>query len=77
MREAVERAEEAAPGMLVDVGSDHRQQRQVGNAIRLSETPAAYRHPGVTAGADRDRIMAELGYSEDEISAMEAEGAFG
>ncbi len=77
VREAVERAEEAAPGMLVDVGSDHLQQRQIGNAIRLSETPAAYSHPGVRAGADRDRIMAELGYSEDEISAMEAEGAFG
>ncbi len=77
VREALARAEKAAPGMLVDVGSGHRQQRQIGNAIRLSETPAAYRHPGVAAGAHRDQIMAELGYSEGEIIAMEAQGAFG
>ena len=77
VREAIERAEEATPGMLVDVGSDHRQQRQIGDAIRLSETPVAYHHPGVTPGAHRDRIMAELGYSEAEISALEAAGVFG
>ncbi len=77
VREAIERAEETDPGMLVDVGSAHRRQRQIGNAIRLSETPAAYSHPGVVAGAHRDQIMAELGYSEGEITALERQGAFG
>ena len=63
--------------MLVDVGSGDAAQRQVANAIRLSETPPTYRRPGAAAGADRDEILAETGFSAAEIEALAADGLFG
>lgn len=75
--EAVERARTLAPDMLVEVGRGECGQLQVGNAIRLERTPAAYRHPGPRRGAHRDEIVAEVGYTEAEVEDLAAAGAFG
>jgi len=75
--EALDRARDVAPEMLVQVGEGDRAQQQVGNAIRLDGTPVAYRHPGPLPGANRDEILAELGYTAAEIEALGGAGAFG
>jgi len=50
--------------------------RSVGSPLRLGGYEASYR-AGPTLGGDVDAIMRELGYSEEEIVTMRAEGAFG
>ncbi len=75
--EAIARAEVEAPDMLVEVGEGDTSERQVANAIRFSETPTTYRHPGVAAGADGDEILGELGYTAADIATLATDGVFG
>jgi crotonobetainyl-CoA:carnitine CoA-transferase CaiB-like acyl-CoA transferase len=44
---------------------------------RMSLTPGAIRHAGLAAGASTDEVLAELGYSEEQIERLRAEGAGG
>jgi crotonobetainyl-CoA:carnitine CoA-transferase CaiB-like acyl-CoA transferase len=44
---------------------------------RMSLTPGAIRHAGLAAGASTDEVLAELGYSEEQIERLRAEGAVG
>jgi formyl-CoA transferase len=44
---------------------------------RMSLTPGAIRHAGLAAGASTDEVLAELGYSEEQIEGLRAEGAVG
>ena len=44
---------------------------------RLSRTPGAIRHAGLTKGSCTDDVLRELGYSDAEIAAMASSGAIG
>ncbi len=41
--------------------------RVIGNPIHMSETPPSYRTPPPPLGADTDAVLAESGFSRDEI----------
>ncbi len=43
---------------------------------RMSATPGRIRHAGATLGRDTDTVLTELGYSQDEIERLRAEGAW-
>ena len=42
--------------------------------VRLSETPGTLEHRAPLLGEHTDSILADLGYSADEIAAFRAEG---
>jgi crotonobetainyl-CoA:carnitine CoA-transferase CaiB-like acyl-CoA transferase len=51
--------------------------KQIGFPVKLSDTPAQIRNLGRLAGADTQKIMAELGYSPEDIQKLGQEGAIG
>jgi crotonobetainyl-CoA:carnitine CoA-transferase CaiB-like acyl-CoA transferase len=51
--------------------------KQIGFPVKLSDTPAQIRNLGRIAGADTQKIMAELGYSPEDIQRLGQEGAIG
>ena len=64
--------------MIVDVedpGGNSVQ--QAGISIKLSETPGSIRNTGSTPGAETSGILAELGYSHEDIKSLQKEGAIG
>ena len=64
--------------MVVEAGEvDGQPIRQVGIGPKLSETPGSIRSLGATIGQHTDEILAELGYSAEQISEMRAAGAVG
>ena len=48
--------------------------KQVGSAIKFSETPSTFRTFAPYKGQHTDEVLAELGYSADQIVALHAEG---
>jgi crotonobetainyl-CoA:carnitine CoA-transferase CaiB-like acyl-CoA transferase len=48
--------------------------RMVGPPIKFSETPSAVQGPSPMLGQHNDEIMAQLGYSPDEIAAYREKG---
>lgn len=44
--------------------------KQLGSPIKLSESPAEYRHGGYPLGYHTEEILKSLGYSEEEIKAL-------
>ncbi len=51
--------------------------RQVGIPVKLSETPGQVRSLGTQIGAHTDEILAEMGYSAEEIERLRCAGAIG
>jgi crotonobetainyl-CoA:carnitine CoA-transferase CaiB-like acyl-CoA transferase len=51
--------------------------KHIGFPIKLSDTPAQIRSLGRVAGSDTPKIMAELGYSPEDIQRLRQEGAIG
>lgn len=49
--------------------------RQLGNPVKLSRTPADPTRPAPAFGEHTDEVLAEAGYSAEEIEAMKASGA--
>jgi crotonobetainyl-CoA:carnitine CoA-transferase CaiB-like acyl-CoA transferase len=49
--------------------------RVVGNAVRLSRTPAHLVTPLPDAGAHTDEVLEELGYTGAQIEALRRDGA--
>jgi formyl-CoA transferase len=48
--------------------------RNVGNPVKLSRTPASPRSKPKTFGADTAAVLAELGYSAEEMASLFASG---
>jgi crotonobetainyl-CoA:carnitine CoA-transferase CaiB-like acyl-CoA transferase len=46
----------------------------IGNPVKLSETPWQYRAPAPILGADTDAILASLGYDEATVARYREEG---
>lgn len=51
--------------------------RQIGIPIKLSETPGSVRSLGTSLGSDTDEVLADLGYSQDDIKRLHDQGAMG
>ncbi len=56
---------------------DGTTQRQVASPFRFSETAPAYAHVGAAPGAHTDAVLAETGFSADQIAALRAAGVLG
>lgn len=50
--------------------------KQIGNPIKFSETPAEYRHAGVSGPAHTREVLIELGYTNQEIDEFAKTGLF-
>lgn len=48
--------------------------RSLGNPVHLSQTPVSYRRPPPLLGEHNQEVLSSLGYSPEEIGALEAEG---
>lgn len=73
LREAAEDEHIQARGMIQQVPlpqAPGRSVRQVGCPIRLSASPAEYRHAGWPEGWHTEQVLSQLGYSEAEIKEM-------
>ncbi|MFZ3105488.1 MAG: CaiB/BaiF CoA-transferase family protein [Smithella sp.] len=63
--------------MVIDVGlPGGGSVKQIGNPIKFSETPAGYRHAGVSGPAHTREVLIELGYTNQEIDEFEKTGLF-
>ena len=51
--------------------------KQIGFAVKLSETPAQIRSIGKVVGSDTENIMEELGYSREDIQRLVKEATIG
>lgn len=51
--------------------------KQIGFPLKLSDTPAQIRSLGKVAGSDTQKIMEELGYSQEDIQRLGREGTVG
>ena len=71
MEEATRHPHNQARGTFVDVGGVV----QPGPAPRFSRTPLAVPTPPAAPGAQTDALLADLGFSAAELSAMRASGA--
>jgi crotonobetainyl-CoA:carnitine CoA-transferase CaiB-like acyl-CoA transferase len=49
--------------------------RQLGIPIKLSETPGSVRAPGPSLGEHTREVLASLGYSDEDVAALEEAGA--
>ncbi|MCH8168980.1 MAG: CoA transferase [Proteobacteria bacterium] len=49
--------------------------RNIGIPVKLSETPGSIRRPAPTLGQHTDEVLAEFGYSSDEIAKLKDSGA--
>jgi crotonobetainyl-CoA:carnitine CoA-transferase CaiB-like acyl-CoA transferase len=64
-----------ANGLVVDI--EHPilgHMRMVGPPFQMSETPLAPQGPSPVLGADNDAVLAEAGFSADEIDGMRESG---
>lgn len=78
LSEAVEHPQIQARGLVTEVPrGDGRSQRQMACPIRFSAGLPAPKHIGVVAGAHSAEVLAELGYSDEQVAALKAAGAVG
>ncbi|HEY1826032.1 MAG TPA: CoA transferase [Acidimicrobiales bacterium] len=49
--------------------------RQIASPVRFSRTPTSIRHPAPVVAQDTRAVLGELGYSPEEIAALEESGA--
>ncbi len=78
VEEALAHPQTAARGLLVETPrGDGTIQRQIGHPLRFSASRPFYRCVGPRPGEHTVEVLAEAGYSRDEIVALNASGAFG
>ncbi len=66
-----------ARNMVVDVElpeSKGKYVKQLGTAVKLSESPIEYRHGGYKVGYHTQEVMKKLGFTNEEILKMEKQG---
>lgn len=77
LKEMTEHPQVAAREMIVEVDDNKGgKARQIASPIKFSESEPEYHHAGRPDGEESDEILAELGFSENEIGAMNEEKAF-
>ncbi|MDZ4358076.1 MAG: CoA transferase, partial [Variovorax sp.] len=70
-RDVVTNADVIASGIVVDaVSSDGAQYRALGLPYRMGATPKPMPAAAPACGADGAAVLAELGYSEEDIAAL-------
>ena len=78
IEEMIEHPQTQARQMIVEVPTqDGARQRQVGSPYKFSRSRPTYKHIGVALGAHTDQVLAELGYSTEEVEILRAGGVFG
>ncbi|KMY69145.1 hypothetical protein AAU61_06440 [Desulfocarbo indianensis] len=78
LAEALEGEQARARGLVREVPlAGGGKTRQLGLPFKFSATPPAYGEAGHAAGAHTHEVMAELGYSRDQVLALERDGLFG
>lgn len=78
LAQAAEHPQLQAREMVVEVADqDGQTQRQLGCPIKFSATPSRPRYAGVPLGAHSQEVLAELGYSQDQIQALKARKVIG
>ena len=61
--------------MIVDIEGPMGPMRSTGVPIKLSDTPGSIRTPPAIYGEHTDAVLAEIGYSSEQIAALRAAGA--
>jgi alpha-methylacyl-CoA racemase len=78
VEEALTHPQTAARGLLVETPrGDGTAQRQVAHPLRFSASQPVYRHIGTPLGAHTAEVLAEAGYSDREIAALQGGGVLG
>ncbi|MCT4685569.1 MAG: CoA transferase, partial [Roseicyclus sp.] len=76
--EALADPQVAAQEMVLEVPHPgHGTVKMTGFPVRFSETPLSVRHPVPDLGAQTGDVLAEAGYSAEEIAALRAAGVIG
>lgn len=78
LAEAAEDPQVRANRMVIEMEHpDAGTLRLFGTPIRLRDTPATHRLPPPTLGQHTEEVLAEIGYSQEEIATLRAQGALG
>ena len=78
VEEMIEHPQTQARQMIVETPKqDGSGQRQVGSPYKFSRSRPTYKHTGAALGAHTDEVLAEAGYSAEEVEALRAAGVFG
>lgn len=73
--EAVQHPQLAARKMIVQVpNGTGGEQTQVASPIKFSRCQASYKHVGATLGAHSLEVLAELGYSDEQVAKLKQQG---
>lgn len=78
LAEAAEDPQVRANRMVIEMEHpDAGTLRLFGTPIRLRDTPATHRLPPPALGQHTEEVLAEIGYSQEEIATLRAQGALG
>ncbi|MEM7346039.1 MAG: CaiB/BaiF CoA-transferase family protein, partial [Chloroflexota bacterium] len=74
-KDALDHPHTQARQMVVQVPTpDGSTQPQIGSPIKMSDHVPAYKHIGTKLGAHTQQVLTELGYSPEDIAALQDEG---